>query len=152
MNPSNDTATTADFTIEPGRENDLTPCECCGATTRIVRWFVYKAGTARAVYLVRWSVGEQHRDSDVAVSIGAWCDADQSPRQLVALSLRQLENRPAFMIVDVEQTRWGSEETLGEPKKRVEIIGTPLADEVFAILDAVALQDMRAQGWRLNNA
>ena len=75
MNPRSDIATTADFTIEQGRANDLAPCECCGATTRIVRGFVYKAGTARAVYLVRWSVGEQHHDADEE------CDHDAVQRE-----------------------------------------------------------------------
>ncbi len=127
------------------------PCECCGATTRIVRGFVYREGTARAVYLACWPLDQQQTDADVAVSIGGWCDADQSPRKLVALSLRQLENGPAFMVVDAAETPWGDEETLGEPMGRSEVIGTPLANEVFAILDAAALQDERVKGWRLSN-
>lgn len=150
MSPSIDTPMTATFTIEPGRANDLAPCECCGATPRIVRGFVYEASTARAIYLVRWPVGELHRDADVAVSIGGWCDADQSPRQLVTFSLRQLDDGPAFMIVDAGQTPWNSEEMLGEPRKRSEVLGTPLASEAFRILDAIALQDERVHGWLLD--
>ena len=139
-----------DITIEPGRENDLDRCACCGAVTRIVRGFVYRAGTARAVYLVRWAVRQSSHDADLAVSIGGWCDADESPRVWVALSLRQTENGPAFMVVDAQNDKWGDEDLLGEPKSRSEVVGTTLASEVFRILDAVALHDMRLSGWHLN--
>lgn len=152
MSLSSDRTTAAGFVVEPGRKSNLAPCECCGATTRIVRGFVYKAGTAHAVYLVRWSVGDKRHDAEVAVSIGGWCDADQSLRQSVALSLRQMENGPAFMVVDAAQTPWGREKELGEPMERSAVIGTPLASEVFAILDATALQDERVQGWQLSRA
>jgi hypothetical protein len=139
-----------DITIEPGRENDLDRCACCGAVTRIVRGVVYRAGTARAVYLVRWAVGQSSHDADLAVSVGGWCDADESPRVWVALALRQTENGPAFMIIDAQNDKWGDEDLLGEPKSRSEVVGTTLASEVFRILDAVALQDMRLSGWHLN--
>ena len=139
-----------DITIEPGRENDLDRCACCGSVTRIVRGFVYRAGTARAIYLVRWAVRQSSHDADLAVSIGGWCDADESPRVWVALSLRQTENGPAFMVVDAQNDKWGDEDLLGEPKSRSEVVGTTLASEVFRILDAVALQDMRLSGWHLN--
>ena len=150
MIPGSHSTATTDFEIEAGRANDLAPCVCCGATSRIVRGFVYEAGTARAVYLVRWSFGPRHRDGDVAVSIGGWCDADPSQRRLVALSLRQLEKGPAFMVVDAASTQWGEEDELGAPMGRDEVIGTPLAREIFAILDAVAQQDARVRGWRLS--
>ena len=149
MNAGTESPNPNDFEIELGRANDLLPCECCGASTRIVRGFVYKAGTARAVYLVRSTLGAHHRDADVAVSVGGWCDADPSHRQLVTLSLRQLEQGPAFMVVDAKDTAWGGEEDLGEPMRRGEVVGTPLSREVFGILDAVALQDQRVHGWRL---
>lgn len=152
MNPSGDTTAMVDFTVEPGRANNLAPCECCGATTRIVRGFVSRAGTPRAIYLVRWALGNKHTDADVVVSIGGWCDADPSPRQLVSLSLRQLEDGPAFVVVDAACTQWSNEEILGEPKERSEVIGTPLANEVFAILDAAALQDERLRGWELDRS
>ena len=142
--------TTDDITIEPGRASDLDRCACCGAVTRIVRGFVYRAGTARAVYLVRWAVGQSSHDADIGVSIGGWCDADESPRVWVALSLRQTENGPAFMVVDAQNDKWGDEDLLGEPKSRSEIVGTTLASEVFGILDAVAFQDTRLSGWHLN--
>ncbi len=142
--------TRADITIEPGRSNDLDRCACCGAVTRIVRGFVYREGTARAVYLVRWAVGQSSHDADLAVSIGGWCDADESPRVWVALSLRQTENGPAFTVVDAQNDKWGDEDLLGEPKSRSEVVGTTLASEVFRILDAVALHDMRLSGWHLN--
>lgn len=151
MNPATQSAPPDDFEIELGRTNDLLPCECCGAATRIVRGFVYKAGTARAVYLVRSTLGEHHRDADVAVSVGGWCDADPSHRQLVTLSLRQLEQGPAFMVVDAKDTAWGTEEELGEPMRRGAVVGTPLSREVFGILDAVASQDQRVHGWRLSS-
>jgi hypothetical protein len=89
-----------EFRVKPGRENDFDPCGSCGATTHIAHSFVYCDGTPRAVYLVRWPASEQHPDADVAVSIGGWCDADQSPRKLGALYLRPVESDPVFTVVD----------------------------------------------------
>jgi hypothetical protein len=54
------------------------------------------------------------------------------------------------MIIDAQNDKWGDEDLLGEPKSRSEVVGTTLASEVFRILDAVALQDMRLSGWHLN--
>lgn len=147
---SNDTTFPGSFTIEPGRANDLARCDCCGADTRIARGFVYRDGMARAVYLVRWTPGGKHSDADVAVSIGGWCDEDPEPRQLVALLLRQLDGGPAFMVIDAAQTSWSQEDELGQPTKRERVVGTPLGSEAFAILDAIALQDERVLGWRLD--
>lgn len=148
---SNDTTFPGRFTIEPGRANDLAPCACCGAVTRIVRGFVYRDGMARAVYLVRWTPGGKHSDADVAVSIGGWCDDDSGPRQLVALLLRQLDGGPAFMVIDAAQTAWNKEAELGQPTERERVVNTPLGSEAFAILDAVALQDERVMGWHLGD-
>ncbi|MBM4779680.1 MAG: hypothetical protein GQE15_18405 [Archangiaceae bacterium] len=111
--------------------------------TRIVRAF------ARAVLLVRWTVGARH-DAEVAVSVGAWCNADRSPRRLVALLLRQQPNGPAFMVVDADLARWDDSSLLGTALRSEDVLNTPLASEVFAILDAAGAADLRLANWHLS--
>lgn len=141
--------TAADFSIEAGAESTLPKCECCGGVTRIVRAFVSLQGTARVVLLVRWTVGAQH-DAEVAVSVGSWCDADRSPRRLVALLLRQQPNGPAFMVVDADLARWDGSSLLGTALRSEDVLNTPLASEVFAILDAAGAADLRLANWHLS--
>lgn len=138
----------SDITIEKGRQNDLAPCSCCGGVTRIVRAFVFSSAMARAVYFVRWTVGGLH-DADVGVSVGGWCDADSTPRRLISLKLRQMPNGPSFMVVDGSLAAWDGDAVVGEPLPANQVLGSPVATEVFAILDAAALQDDRLHGWRL---
>ena len=112
-----------------------------GSFTRLVR--------QGRCYLVRSTLGAHHRDADGPWG-GGWCDADPSHRQLVTLSLRQLEQGPAFMVVDAKDTAWGGEEDLGEPMRRE---ARSLARRSLARSSVSSmqwhLQDQRVHGWRL---
>ena len=136
------------FTVDQGRANELPACDCCGHPTRIVRGFVFKEGTARAVYLVRWKPGSAH-DAELAVIVGGWCDADATPRRTIALRLRQVETGLAFMVVDADPKRWDDSIELGLSMSSSEVTRSELAGEVYEILDAVADGDARLAGWNL---
>lgn len=84
------------------------------------------------------------------MSVGDWCDADRSPRRLVALLLRQQPTGPAFMVVDADLARWDGADLLGTAQRAREVLNTPLASEVFAILDAAGATDLRLANWHLS--
>ncbi len=137
------------YTIEPGAESNLGPCECCGGTTRIVRGFVSDAQGARAAYLVRWTVGRPEHDASVAVSIGPWGHAPSSDRSCFVLALRTHPS-PAFMIVDAGESGWTADAgVLGRMLSRAEGLASPWKQEVFDVLDAAGEADGRLEGWWL---
>ncbi len=117
--------------------------------TRIVRGFVNDENGAYAVYLVRWAPGRPQHDATIAVSIGGWGGDESTPRRLVVLSHRILESGPGFMIVNAAESPWVADGFLGSPVSRDEALASPLAAQVFAILDAADEQDSRLNHWRL---
>ena len=151
MPPTSLEGCSGDYRIELGRANQLPSCECCGHPTQLVRGFVYRKNTARAVYLVRWKLGSTH-DAEVALLVGDWCDADQSSRRMVGLRLRQTSDGPAFTVVDADASRWDNSPELGAPMSAKEVTGTDFGREVNEILDAVGAIDGRLHQWRLSSS
>lgn len=68
---------------------------------------------------------------------------------MIGLSLRQTAQGPAFMVVDADPSRWDDSPELGAPMTAAEVTKGEVADEVYAILDAVGDSDARLTGWRL---
>src|ERR1700679_543533 len=116
------------------------PCQCCGNLTERVWGYVRRAGSAVAVYFVEWTPGHIEKSASFDLILGAWGD-DTTPadRQVAALEFRKLDSGPAFKVIDA-----GKRPTLASHALlRDEIIGAPIAQEVFAIADAVYFKDPR---------
>lgn len=54
------------------------------------------------------------------------------------------------MVVDADLARWEGSNLLGTALRSRDVLNTPLASEVFAILDAAGTADLRLAGWRLS--
>lgn len=134
--------------IEQGEESSPTFCDCCGTATRTVNGYAFDELGARATYFVRWTEDHvAHSGAEFDLVIGEWGGAPVSKRVAISLAYRLTDTGPGFMIVDARD-RSGSDGLAGRKLKREEVIGTPLATEVFAIIDAVWLQDSRIFGLR----
>ena len=135
----------SDMRIVPLRESSHGPCPCCGDTARTVWGEVRVRGGMRAIYYVRWS--PEHLDEHAVwlLYIGPWGRATAAPdRVAVALHCRSHRGRPAYAVVDALHTPWGeSAGRLGQPLRRAEVIGQPVAQEAFAIVGQVLSQDAR---------
>ena len=59
------------------------------------------------------------------------------------LEYRRTENGAAFMVIDPEGRPVPSSELVGKSLGRSEVIGTPLAQIAFDLVDAIWLQDER---------
>lgn len=105
------------------------------------------AGTV-ACYYVQWTVGHSLADHPANVDLiyGPWGDAASNANRC-AVSLLHFENDdgPAVMVIDANDRPIASNEFVGSAATRDDVIGTPLATAVFAIFDAVILQDKRLQ-------
>lgn len=121
-------------------------CECCGTTTRGVAGLVHDHDAERTVasYTVRWTVGHlAEHGASVAVVLGSWGD-DSTAEDRIAVRLSYgwtLSGTIAFSVMDAELGNLAP--IAGAALGRSEVIGTPLARNVFNVLDAIWLQDER---------
>lgn len=133
----------ADFTIETGNTYDAI-CECCGELSRTVSGFVYRDGDATAVYFVQWTVGgvESH-GAHFDVIVGEWGEeSGPSDRSAVSLKFRYTDQEAGFMVIDASGRPINSD-LASNALARESVVGTPLAQTIFDIVDAVWVQDNR---------
>ncbi|MFM5954440.1 MAG: hypothetical protein ACKOPE_09080 [Novosphingobium sp.] len=121
-------------------------CDCCGKASRSVWGLVNQGNATVAAYWMHWTVG--HLDdpgANLDLVLGAWGD-DTAARDRVAVSLLYRESKgapPAVMVIDAADRPISESELVGSALRRGEIIGTPLADQLFALVDAIWEQDPR---------
>jgi hypothetical protein len=133
------------FEIEQEKTQDFGPCDCCGSMSRFVTGFVMRDGEPYAGYQVHWKLGniEKH-GAGFFIILGQWGEgAVAADRYAVALRYRADAKATGFVVEDAGETRIASHPLLGRPLPREEVIDTPLAQEVFDIVDFIWLHDDR---------
>jgi hypothetical protein len=133
-----------ELTIEPTGENNF-PCSCCGNTSRCVWGFVHSPEGGVAAYYVEWTIGRiADHSPNFDLIIGRWGEgATAEDRCMVALQYRLLDSGPAFMVIDPDGRPAATSELVGKALKRTDVIGKPIAEQAFGIVDAVWVQDTR---------
>jgi hypothetical protein len=117
-------------------------CDCCGSDTHSIQGLINEADSTLAAYSVRWTDGHLvEAGADIQLIIGPWGDrTTESDRSVV--SLRHLESPDgsrSVMVVDATPRPGLAEHAMS----RNDVIGTPLAAQVFALIDVIYLQDER---------
>jgi hypothetical protein len=119
-------------------------CDCCGSTTKRVWGLIYRNGAAVASYFVGWAEQRPDHGASFDLILGKWGDsATKQDRFAVALDYRVFEGAPQFMVVDAQGRLPYGGDLADSALKRSEIIGTPLAPKVFALIDAIYVGDPR---------
>lgn len=133
------------FQIEQIGLNDQGPCECCGSMSRLATGFVHRSDAACAGYQVHWTVGQIARHgAGFYIILGRWGDgASAADRYGIAIRYRRDAEATGFMVVDADETQLASHSLVGRALRRDEVVGTPLAQEVFDIIDFIWLHDDR---------
>ena len=132
------------LTIETSGENSFGPCDCCGQMTQRVWGFVYEGDAALAAYFVEWTPGHEASSATFDLIIGAWGDGtNRVGRKAVSLEIRKLESGPAFMVVDAKTRPTANSALISEALSRESVLGTPVANEVYRVCDAVYLGEPR---------
>ncbi|MEM6477289.1 MAG: hypothetical protein AAF687_14120 [Pseudomonadota bacterium] len=133
------------FDVEPTNESGG-HCDCCGNQTRTVWGFVHKGDETVASYVVQWTVGKSIEDhpANFDIILGGWGEGSRNHDRR-AISMIHFENAdgPQVSVIDAADRPIGASELIGSALKRSEVIGTPLAQQAFAIFDAVIVQDKR---------
>ena len=133
------------FEIEAGGESSG-HCDCCGNQTRTVWGLVRAKGEAVASYFLQWTVNQSidTHPANFDLIHGLWGEGtSQNDRQAISLVHFENDGVPGVSIVDAATRPVAASELVGSALKREDVVGTPLAREVFAIFDAVLVQDSR---------
>ena len=134
--------------VEPTLHKSHGRCPHCGGEEQTVWGNVYAGGQHRAVYYVRWTAGRRRENVTFLVSVGSWTSAAPGDKQGVGLACRIRRGRPGFMVINAARTPWGlngDATVLGRMLPREAVIGTPLATEVFRMIDAIIVCDPRVR-------
>jgi hypothetical protein len=108
-----------------------------------------------AAYYVHWTLGHvPDRGANIDLIVGDWGEAATAEhRRALALSYRLLDSGPSMMVIDASTRPFSRSGVVGRPLRRDEVIGTPAAQEAFAIADAILAQDTRITellgGWTI---
>lgn len=134
------------FEVEPSEESGGF-CDCCGNQTRTIWGFVREEGVgAVASYFVQWTVGQSIADHPANFDLiyGAWGEGTtKNDRCAISLVHFEAEGIPSVSVTNANNRPVASSELVGSAMSREELIGTPLAQKIFAIYDAIILQDSR---------
>jgi hypothetical protein len=119
-------------------------CACCGRQTRTVWGDLSDPAGTHAVYFVTWTPGVPEHAPNVDLVLGRWGEgAASGDRVLVALRYHPKAGGGAFTVIDGQGRPADDRSVCGRALRRVEVIGTPLATEVFALVDALWLTEPR---------
>ena len=122
-------------------------CDCCGNESRRVWGMVHKVdGPTVAAYWMGWTAGHLNEPgANLDLVLGRWGDGTTtSDRFRVALLHREQTNMPPELMVIDSADRSFSDGGLAQTAlARSDVIGTPIALQVFSIIDAIYEQDGR---------
>ena len=121
-------------------------CDCCGNESRCVWGMVHDGDATVAAYWMHWTVGHlSEPGANLDLVVGQWGDeASADDRMVVSMVHReQQDGSPALMVIDATDRPIAKGELARTALARADVIGTPLAAQVFALVDAIYEQDGR---------
>jgi len=122
-------------------------CDCCGNDSRRVWGMVHNvAGSTVAAYWISWTVGHLNEPGAYFdLVLGRWGDGtNASDRFRVTLLHRAQTNKaPTLMVIDSAIRPSCDGQLAQSALARSDVIGTPIAAQVFSIIDAIYDQDGR---------
>jgi hypothetical protein len=135
----------AEIRIEP---RNASRAEGAAGFVSTVWGHVFERENARAVYYVRWNE-DALEEVEVVVSVGEWGEGSGAEeRACVAALGRNHQGRLSLMLVDAERCSFSEHSFLGKMCAAEEARGTPLATEVFHIVDHLLVDDPRVVALR----
>ena len=130
--------------VAEGGDKEHGPCDCCGNMSRLVWGYVNDESCLPvAVYYVHWTPGHPDHGANFDLVFGTWGDK-ATAEDRVGASLLYRQDGGGFMVIDASTRPFSKEQTLfSRSLRREEVVGTDLAQELYAMVDAVWLGDSR---------
>jgi hypothetical protein len=137
----------------PWKESEVT-CACCGGKSKTIWGDLSASDTTLAIYYVQWTVDSPEHMPNFDFVVGPWGDGtNPEDRILISLLFKPGPDGGSFMVIDSEKRLDRHRKICGRSMLRAEIVGTPLASEIFSFVDTIWLTDPRMSEVRdLNHA
>ena len=119
---------------------------CCGKQSKTTWGNLEDSSGAKVIYFFQWTVNDRYHMPCFDIVLGPWGDGT-APSDHVLVSL-QYQSRPgggSFMVAGGKGRRADDRNLCGRAPERADVIGTPLANDVFAFADAVWLTEPRIE-------
>ena len=117
--------------------SQIVHCDCCGRPSNSVWGLIFLKDECQAAYFLRWIDDLPEHGADIELIIGQWGkDAGRADRFLVSVQFRINNGQPGFAVVD-RGFSVADTSLCDHRLRRNDVIGTPLAAQVFALLDAI---------------
>lgn len=124
-------------------------CDCCGKQSKTIWGDLTDSYGAKAVYFVQWTVDEPGHMPNFDMVIGPWGDGTSpADRVLVSLLYQPRPGGGAFMLANGKGRRADDRSLCDRALERADVIGTPLANQVFSLVDSLWLTEPRIEGVR----
>jgi hypothetical protein len=120
-------------------------CACCGGTSRMVRGIIRHEDHDLAMFIVHWTLGRVAKHGASFDLIVNFRPDNTAPveRCLISLSYRLVDGIPSFMVIDSKNRVVARSPLVTCPLNRADVIGTPLAPDIFSICDEIIERDSR---------
>lgn len=121
-------------------------CDCCGKQSRTIWGDLADSSGSKAVYFVHWTIDGPEHMPIVDMVIGPWGDGTSpTDRMLVSLLYQPRPGGGAFMVTNAKGRRAGDRSLCSRALDRENVVGTPLANEVFSLVDSLWLTEPRIE-------
>jgi hypothetical protein len=132
-------------TVEPDALLTSGLCECCGRVSRTLTGYVHAGEATVAVYGIHWTVGHfPDLSANMDMIIGPWGETTTAAdRVAVSLEIAMVDGRESYRVIDAVGRPIAESGLAGTALRREDVVGTPLAAQAFAAIDAIHLQDER---------
>ena len=127
----------------PWKEN-VTECACCGKRSRTFWGDLSDANGPRAVYYVHHTmkVLDDAHAPLIDIVVGPWGESAKAQDRILA-TIACHPGGAGVMVVDAAGRPLDTRDVCGRALARQESVGTPFANELFAYVDTIMLQDTR---------
>ena len=135
----------SNITVEPTGSKDMGICPCCGRSSRRVWGQALSGGETLAAYYVHWTLGHvPDQGANIDLILGNWGEGTApEERKAVALAYRLLDSGLSMMVIDANTRPFSSSTLIGQALHRDDVVGTAIAHDAFAVVDAILEQDER---------
>ena len=121
-------------------------CDCCGKQSKTIWGGLGDSSGTKALYFVQWTVDQPQHMPNVDIVLGPWGEGiAPQDRMLVSLLYQPRLGGGSFMVASGKGRRADDRTICDRALERTDVIGTPLANEVFSLVDVLWLTEPRIE-------
>lgn len=134
------------YLIEFMGERDSSPCECCGEITTGIWGRAFLENSEVALYYICWTKNEYEQKGATYNIIYRNYDKENRQDAMIAIDYFNNDNGVGFGILDAETNNLINTSQKLIKLDRDEILGMPFEPKLWALVDAIFLNDNRIGG------